>query len=285
MFGRRADGKKLKHIDPLFKLIPNIMMDRDDAQVYFTQDVAISNMQDYIAKKAEEGINLSILDIIFAGITRILAERPKLNRFAINGRLYARKGISISIVIKKSLTDEGEETTLKVPFDGTENIFEVKEKLQKLIAENKDMDASNDTDKTVKILSMVPDCVLKFAINLIKFLDKRGHLPKFLIGVSPFHTSAFVTNVGSLGIDSIYHHLYNFGTTSIFFAIGKKKKSYMFEDDEIKEEKSISLAFVGDERICDGYYFAHSFRQLTKYLNHPELLEDKPEKVEVDPEL
>ena len=126
---------------------------------------------------------------------------------------------------------------------------------------------------------------MKKAVSFIKFVDNRGKLPKFLLEVSPFHTSCFVTNVGSLGIDSIYHHLYNFGTTSMFFAIGKKKKSYMFEDDEIKEEKSISLAFVGDERICDGYYFAHSFRTLTKYLKKPELLEEKLEKAQQDPDL
>ena len=285
MFGRRKDGVELKKIDPLFKLIPNIMMERDDSQVYFSDDIAISKMQDYIAKKAEEGITISMLDIIFAGIVRIIAERPKLNRFAMRGRLYARKGISISIAIKKNLTDEGEETTIKVPFDGTENIFEVKEKLQSLISQNKEIEEQNDTDKTVKILSKIPASFLRNAVGFLKYLDKRGKLPRFLIDVSPFHTSCFVTNVGSLGIDSIYHHLYNFGTTSMFFAIGRKKKSYMFEDDEIHEEKSINIAFVGDERICDGYYYAHSFRQLSKYLKKPELLEEKLEKVVKDPEL
>ena len=285
MFGKRSDGIELKGIDPLFKLIPNIMMERSDAHVYFDQDVALSGIQDYISKKAEEGITLTILDVVFAGIVRLLAERPKLNRFAINGRVYSRKGISISISIKKSLTDDGEETTLKVHFDGTENVFEVREKLQKLISENKDVENDNDTDKTVKILGKIPTWVMIKAVKLFKFLDKHGMLPKALIEVSPFHTSCFVTNVGSLGIDSIYHHLYNFGTTSMFFAIGKKKKSYIFEDDDIKEDKSINLAFVGDERICDGYYYARSFRTLTKYLKSPELLEEKLEQVAVDPEL
>lgn len=285
MFGKRSDGIELKHIDPLFKLIPNIMMERSDAHVYFNQDVALSGIQEYISRKAEEGITVTLLDIVFAGIVRILAERPKLNRFAINGRVYARKGISISIAIKKSLSDDGEETTLKVHFDGTENLFEVKDKLQKIISENKDVEANNDTDKTVKILGKIPTGVMKFAVKLFKFLDKHGMLPKSLIEVSPFHTTCFVTNVGSLGIDSIYHHLYNFGTTSMFFAMGKKKKSYIYDDDEIHEDKSINIAFVGDERICDGYYYAHSFRQLNKYWKKPELLEEKPESVVVDPEI
>lgn len=64
-------------------------------------------------------------------------------------------------------------------------------------------------------------------------------MPKAVINASPFHTSVFLTNVGSLGIDSVYHHLYNFGTTSLFFAMGKKKKSFIYDDDEIHEEKCI----------------------------------------------
>ncbi len=285
MFGRRSDGKELKHVSPFFRIMPCIMKERNDSQVYFNQDLVLKKMEDYINSKAAENIKITILDIVFAGIIRILAERPKLNRFVINGRIYARNKITLAITIKKSLTDEGDETTVKVDFDGAENLFEVKDKLQALIVQNKDKLAVNGTDKIAGILSKIPTAVLKFAVGLFRFLDKRGCLPKSIIEVSPFHTSAVITNVGSLGIDSIYHHIYNFGTTSMFFAIGKKKKSYVFEDEEIYKEKCINLAFVGDERICDGYYYASSFRALVRYLTHPELLEKNIEAINVDPEL
>ena len=226
-------------------------------------------------EKMEQNIKISYLDIVFAAITRIIAERPHLNRFCVNGRTYARNSIFISIVVKKSLSDESEETPLKIEFDGTETIFEVKDKLQAEIAKNKKVETQNDTDKTVKALTSIPAFLIKIAMGIIRFLDKHGILPKFLIGVSPFHTSAFVTNVGSLGIDAIYHHLYNFGTTSMFFAMGRKKKTYVYVDDELVEKKCVSIAFVGDERICDGYYYASSFKQLSKYLAKPYLLEEK----------
>lgn len=273
MFGHRSDGKELKNVSPLFKIIPSIMKERSDAQVYFNQDIKITPMEEYIAKKAEEGIKLSLLDIVFAAVVRIIAERPQLNRFCVNGRTYARNDLTVSLAIKKSLTDDGEETNIKPYFTGNETIFEVKDILQKMIEENKKVETKNSTDKFINALNKVPTSIFKFIVALIIFLDKHGHLPKSLIKLSPMHTSAYITNVGSLGINSIYHHIYNFGTTSLFFAMGKKKKSYIYEDDEIKEEKVINVAFVGDERICDGYYFASSFRQLHKYLMHPEMLE------------
>ena len=194
-----------------------------------------------------------------------------------HGNLYARNKIYVSLVIKKNFSDEGTETSIKLPFDGTENIFEIKEKLDSAIEKNKDNAVTNNTDNLAKALSLIPGGAVRLAVKFLTFLDKHGIMPKSIIEASPFHTSVFLTNVGSLGIDSIYHHLYNFGTTSMFFAMGKKKKSYVYDDDEIHEEKCITLAFVGDERICDGYYYATSFKQLSKYLKKPELLETHAE--------
>jgi len=150
MFGRRSDGKELKHVSPIFRLMPSLMSKRDDSQVFFNQDLVIGKIEDYINKKAEEGIRISIIDVVFAGIVRIIAERPKLNRFVTNGRIYARNKINLTMTVKKSLTDDADETSIKVDFDGTENIFEVKEKLQALIAENKDISKENGMDKVAR---------------------------------------------------------------------------------------------------------------------------------------
>ncbi len=277
MFGHRSDGKKIKKLTPIFKIMPCVMLDRVDSQVYFKQDIALKHLDEYIDRKAEEGIRLSYMNIIYAAIVRIIGERPRLNRFAMNGALYQRNKIYVSLVIKKSLTDDGVETPLKLKFNGDENIFEIKEKLDATIEKNKDVKAANKTDKLVSILSAIPSGLIRAIVKFLMFLDKHGIMPKKIIEASPFHTSVFLTNVGSLGIDSIYHHIYNFGTTSMFFSMGKKKKSYIYEDEEFKEEKCITLAFVGDERICDGYYYASSFKLLLKYLKKPELLEENGE--------
>ena len=277
MFGLRSDGRKIKSLDPLFRVIPHVMKERSDAHVYFSQEIPIKTLDEYIAKKEQEGIKMSYMNIIYAALVRMLAEKPALNRFIMDGRTYARHGIHISLAIKKGMTEDAEETTIKLPFTGSENIFEVKEILDSTILKNKDKDVQNDTDKLVKFLSLIPDWLYKLIVNILMYLDKHGMMPKFIIKLSPFHTSAFLTNVGSLGIDAIYHHLYNFGTTGVFLAMGKKKKSYIYEDDDIVPEKSISLAWVADERICDGFYYANALKSFSRYLKKPELLEEKIE--------
>lgn len=273
MFGLRSDGRKIKTLGPIFRVIPHVMKQRSDAHVYYTQDLPLKYLDAYIAKKDQEGIKMSYMNIIYAALVRLLAEKPALNRFVMDGRTYARKGIHISLAIKKEMTEESEETTIKIPFIGSENIFEIKEKLDSIIINNKDLNTENSTDKVAKLLSLVPDWLFKFIVNILMFLDKHGMMPKVIINASPFHTSAFLTNVGSLGIDGIYHHLYNFGTTGVFLAMGKKKKSYICEDDNIIEEKAISLKWVADERICDGFYYANALKAFYRYMKKPELLE------------
>lgn len=273
MFGLRSDGRKIKTLDPLFRIIPHIMKTRTDAHVYYSQDLPIKTLDNYIEKKEKEGIKFSYMDIIFAALIKLLAEKPALNRFIIDGRTYARHGIAISFVIKKEMSEESEEITLKIPFKGSENIFEVKKILDDAITKNKDAPTPNDTGKLITLLAHLPNFLFRFVVNILMFLDRHGAMPKSIIAVSPFHSSAFLTNVGSLGIDAIYHHIYDFGTTGTFLSMGKKKKGYIYKDDVIVEEKIISLSWVADERLCDGFYYANALKSFYRYMKKPELLE------------
>lgn len=275
MIGIRKDGRKIKSLPALFRVMPCIMKERNDAQVFFKQKINIKAMDEYIDKKALEGIHISYMDIIYTALVRIIALRPQLNRFVINSKIYARNEITVSLAIKKSLTDEGEETIIKLPYTGEETIIEIKEKLNDIIVKNKQITTKNNLDKILNKLNSTPTWMLKITVGLLKFLDKINMLPKKIIDASPIHASCFLTNVGSIGLDYIYHHLYNAGTVGIFLSMGKKKKGHIHDEEEDKEEKYITLGFVGDERLCDGFYYASSFKLLSKYLKKPELLEEK----------
>lgn len=280
MFVKRSDGRRLKKISPFFLLMPHIMKRRSDAQVFYSQEIPIAPLDEYIAKKDAEGIKISYMAIIYSSLVRILAEKPLINRFVMNGRVYARNSIDISLAIKKGMSETAEETTLKLHFNGSENIFDIKNRLEEAIVQNKDVAAENGTDKLAKSLAFIPSWLIKFIVNILMFLDRHDLMPKSVVEASPFHTSAFLTNVGSLGIDSIYHHLYDFGTTGVFLAMGKKGKSLINVDDTLAEEKTLSLRWVLDERICDGYYYANAVKLFNKYMKKPELLEEHIEPVE-----
>ena len=66
MFGHRSDGKEIKSLPGIFKIVPVLMPERVDSQVFFTQDIPIAKMDEYINRKRdEEGINISYMEILF----------------------------------------------------------------------------------------------------------------------------------------------------------------------------------------------------------------------------
>lgn len=256
---KRSDGKRIKYEDILVKMTPHFMKTRNDAVNQIMHPVRVEDMDAWIREKSEkEGIVFNYMHVVMATIVRLLATRQRLNRFVVRGAVYQRNCISISLTVKRSLRDEGAESTIKVPFTGEETIYEVKEKIDNAIKES--IDEDNKTQKVIKKLAILPNWLLRFAIGTIKWLDNRNMLPKALINASPFHTSVYVTYLKSIRCDAVLHHIYNFGTTGIFVAIGKEKFAPVADFEELKVGKIMNLGITMDERFCDGFYFAKSLR-------------------------
>lgn len=279
MFGRRSDGKRIKTIDPFYKMIPHIMSARHDSQNLFLYPARCENIDKFINEMREQGTSFKYMHIVIAAVVRLMATRPALNRFVMNGIIYKRNSINVSFAVKKALQDDAIETTIKLDFTGHENLFEIKEKIDKAVIVNSGRKAFNDTDKTAKSLTRMPNWLIKLGVGTLKWLDRHGMLPKSLIKVSPFHTSCFLTNLKSIKTDYIYHHLYDFGTTGLFISMGKEQLDPVVDaSGNLAVGKVMKLGIVTDERICDGFYYASSFRTFKEIMENPyDLLENLTE--------
>lgn len=272
---KRKDGYRIK-VDTFSRFIPLIMKERNDALVYLTQEISLTSLDEYIKKIYEQtGVRLSYMHIIYSAIVRTYKEMPHINRFIMSGKHYMRNDIQISMAVKKSLSIDAEETTLKFKFEGHETPLEIKQMLDEQInlEKNETENKKNLTDLFVKTLENIPTFLLKFIVGVLKTMDKINIMPKSVIDASPFHASAFITNLGSIGLDAALHHIYSFGTVGAFLSIGKKGKKLVMKDGEVVEEKIMNIGFVIDERICDGYYYAKAMRQFYKYLQNPDSLD------------
>lgn len=280
MFGKRPDGRVIRDLDPMQKIMPYIMKTRCDSMNMYEDTFACEPMDKYIKEKAVDGIKLSYMHVFIAAMVRVIALRPQLNRFCMNGRIYARPKIWVSFVVHPTLKDGSTGTTVKLCFEGTETILEVADKINAAIEkETTKRVGENGTDKLMRVLmNKIPGPLIKFVINTLMWMDKHSILPKAIVELSPFHTSLFITNLKSLGINHIYHHTYNFGTTGLFLAMGKEKSIPVASGNEIVTQKHMGYGLVSDERFCDGLYFALSLRQLRKFMNNPAMLEQPLEK-------
>jgi hypothetical protein len=281
--GDRYDGWRLRNVDPMFSVAPFILKSRVDSQVLFEIKMPIDKIETFIRNHKEDIPDLSIMHVVMASLIRLMSQRPNLNRFVIWHKIFARNHVNFSIAIKRSMSDIGEETIIKPYFLPTDTIQEIVSKTNIELQNTLKACQDNSTDNLSKIFGFLPDFLLRSVVFLLSCLDKIGLMPKIFNHASPFHASFFLTNLGSIGIESIYHHLYEFGTCSMFVAMGKKTKENVIEKNgEIKTNKSILLKFVLDERICDGFYYARSMRMLEKILSDPSNLLFPPKEVLID---
>lgn len=282
-FGDRYDGWRVKKIDTVFRVIPYFLRTRMDAQNFFEEKLVIDDLEEFIKKHKEDIPDLSIMHIIIAALVRLFAQRPNLNRFVIWNKIFARNHLNVSIAVKRSLSDDGEETLIKPFFMPTDTLYDVVEKVKTELDNNQKTGQKNGSDAVAGFIGKLPDFLLRFVVFLLLWMDKVGIMPKIINKVSPWHCSIFLTNIGSIGVESIYHHLYEFGTCSIFVAMGRKSKENIIDKEgNIESQKSIMLKFVLDERVCDGFYYASSMRTLNKILANPEILLTPPAKVNID---
>lgn len=282
-FRDRSDGYYLTKQDAISKLIPYIMKERNDALVYFNQRIEMDNIEPFINEYRQKyGVKIGFMHVLIAALVRTMTEKPKINRFISASKPYARKDIIVSFVMKKTLTEDARETTIKNIYDRRATLHDVVRIINESVESNKAEEHENSTDLLAKTISIMPSFMITFVIWLIKFVDGMGFLPKSIMDANPFNTSVFVTNLGSLGIKGVYHHIYNFGTASLFLGFGIKETRLVQTEDGIKKQKYIDLKVVVDERIVDGYYMAQSIKTVMRYLKNPERLLEPPEKIEYD---
>jgi pyruvate/2-oxoglutarate dehydrogenase complex dihydrolipoamide acyltransferase (E2) component len=282
MFGLRTDGKQVKDVDPIQRIMPHIMKHRHDSQNLTSYDVPCEPFDAFIKQELAEGSSYNYMHIVIAGIVRLIGLFPRINRFIMNGRIYNRNSIQVSFVVKKGLSADAADTTVKIDFTGQETIAEVRDKVNAAIMANNNMDANNGTDKLARLITFTPNFLISFLVGTIKFLDKHGMLPAAILRVSPFHTSAFVTNLKSIKGPSIFHHLYDFGTTGLFFAMGKEAMVPVVSGKEIVIGKRMPMQIVTDERFCDGFYFVTALKKLRELWNNPALMKERLEQLATD---
>lgn len=274
MFGKRPDGRRLRTVEPMQLITTFLMKKRYDSMNMYEDTIDCEAWDKYIKEKEKQGIKLGYMHIFIAGIVRMIALKPRLNRFVMNGKIYARPKIWVSFTIHPELHIDSPDTTIKLCFEGTESILEIAETINEAIRKETVLRTEeNTTDRMARLFTAIPSSFLNCIVAVLMWMDRHNMLPKSIIEFSPFHTSFYITNLKSLGINHVMHHTCEFGTNGMFFAMGKEKNVPVAEKGEVVIRKSMGFSLVSDERFCDGLYFALALREFRKIMRDPAVLE------------
>jgi hypothetical protein len=283
--GDRFDATLVRDIDPMHWFMPYLYPNRADNEAFIQEEFDLTNLEAFLEKKNEnldKAHRYTIFHAVCAAIVKTFTLRPRMNRFIKGCRLYQRDDLSLGFVVKKQFRDDAGEGLAFIKFPPETTIDSLHGRIMQEIFECRREDAVDNSTKGMEMFTHLPRWLMRIAMFILHRLDFYGKVPYDLIKADPNYASVFLTNLGSIKLNAGYHHLSNWGTTSVFVVIGEKARKPVFHEDGTFEMRTmLDVGITLDERIADGYYYAKTVRLLKKLIENPELL-DRPANEEVD---
>jgi len=274
IFRDRPDGRRVRHESHMAAILPYVMRRRSEATVYFSRDIDVEEALSYVHRVNAErpGARYSLFGVFLAAAVRVFALKPKLNRFVSRRGVYQRTDLSFSFIVKRALTEEAPERSAKVRFLPGDDISEVMDKANASIDAMRSERPSPD-EREMRVVDAIPGGKAAFTL-LFRLLDSMNLAPARLIETDPLYTSAYFANLGSIGLETPYHHLYEWGTASMFVSMGR---IFRKETGKGSGRRFMNVKITLDERIADGIYFAHAASLLGRFMRKPSELEGPPD--------
>jgi hypothetical protein len=256
-----------------------LMRTRAESINYYDKRVDLTKtfkfLEEYNKGKKKED-QMTFFHIFLATSVRTITLRPKINRFVQGYRLWQRNQIALSFVVKKDNSSAGE-TVARIFFDPFDDLESVRKKVQSRLYETRH--GKDNVEKDVNLFGKLPRFLIRFIFWLGIWTEKRNMPIKALVGKLPMFCSFFIANLGSIGIDAVYHHLYEVGNAGVFLAYGPFYKG-TFVDQETKEiqvKDCIDLRVTIDDRFAGGAYTGPTVHLLESLMADPERLMKPPE--------
>ncbi len=274
-WGDRRDGILLRDIDSMHYIMPLMYPNRCDNEAFISEQIDLTNVMAYLEQKnaGNPAYKYNLFQVMVTAVLKTITQRPQLNRFIANYNLYQRREITAAFTIKKVFSDDGGEALAFIHSMPTDTIDSIHDEIYRQVSYVRHEGKDRST-QSMDALQKIPLFLKKGLGTLARFLDRHGWMPQSVIATDPFQASVVLANLGSIKLHAGYHHLTNWGTTSLFVIIGEMKKRPFYNDDGEKELRmSVDIGLTVDERISDGFYCSRAVHLLKTLLENPELLE------------
>jgi hypothetical protein len=270
MLFSRADGTLSADVPAYRRIMPYLMRGKNESAAYFEQEISVERAQAFVEEwNARSERKISFFHLYTWAAVQTLAARPRLNRFIAGSRIYDRDGIWISYSAKKSMSDDSPVVVRKVRLDAGLSFSELVDQLRADVDEGRAAKRSH-VDKELAIVLALPGFLLRLLLVLQVWLDAWNLLPQSLIRPDPLYSSLFIANLGSLKLDAVHHHLYEYGNIPIFACIGRRRRAVVANDrGEVSTPLVCVVKYTYDERVEDGLYCAAAIDHLRRLVEDP----------------
>ncbi len=159
--------------------------------------------------------------------------------------------------------------------------FDTLETVQKRVYEHiyEARHGENKNEKDIKFFGALPRWLIRFIFWFVRWMDEHNRPIYSITKDMPLWCTAFIAHLGSIGIDAVYHHLFDLGTAGLLVTIGKMHDAPVVnkESKKIEIRKVMELRFSIDDRMAPGSYTGPTIHLLKELIENPEPLLKPPE--------
>ena len=275
-WGDRRDAALVRHTDSMHYIMPLMYPNRCDNEAFVSEQIDLTRANAYLAEKNADNpeYRYNLFQLIVTALLKTITLRPKMNYFIANYNMYERNEVSAAFTIKKIFADNGGEALAFLHSKPTDTLDTVHDEIYRQVSFCREDGNKDPSTESMDMLQKLPLFLKKWIGRGARFLDRRGWMPKSVVATDPYQSSCVIANLGSIKLHSGYHHLTNWGTTSVMCIIGEKKPRPFYDElGNMEMRDSVDLGLTIDERVADGYYYSKTIRLLRHLLENPELLE------------
>lgn len=276
----RPDGELVRDEAPVRLVMPYLMKGRNESVIYHRQLIDITRTRDWLRAYNRAGPRLpaSMFVLLMWHLGRGLHRWPQLNRFVSGGRLYQRNHVTLSFAAKKKLNRQAPFVAVKIECPPDDSLGDHTRRAVEAVQEARSA-AGTFVEKELELAMRLPHPLRRLLLGCIATLDRFNALPSVAIRRDPMFTSVFLAHLGSIGLDNTYHHLYEYGTCSIFGVVGAHRR---VSDASGTTRYMLELRWTLDERIIDGFNAGVAMRELRRGFENPESRLGAPERAAAD---
>lgn len=248
--------------------MPYLMRTRNESVVFQECIYRVAAARTWLAAyNHSHAAHATMFEMLLYACGQALLARPALNRFVSGGRIYQRRGVQVSFLVKREMSDDGAATTVKIDMLPEEPFAAFVERVSRIIADSRERD--REVDRETALVVRLPGTVLRALVALARLLDSWNLYPRFMTRNDPMYASLFLANLGSAGISDAYHHLYEYGTVSLFGAMSAVRPTPFVDGDRVVVGEGLSVRWTFDERIHDAFYAARSLTIVQRVMEDP----------------
>lgn len=268
LFGRH-DGDLVQGEGPVRRIMPYLMRGRNESSVLHETVYRVAAARAWLRLyNRSHARRATLFHLLAYACAQALHERPRLNRFVSGGRIWQRRGVQVAFVAKKEFRDDGVGATVKVESLPVEPFSAFSARMAGLVDEARSIERA--VDREVGLIMRLPGPLVTALVALARALDRCNLFPAFMTRDDPMFSSLFLANLGSLGISDVFHHLYEYGTVSIFGAVSAVRRVPMVQGHALVVDEALSVCWTFDERIDDGFSCARSLQFVQRTIEDPE---------------